>query len=104
MKKQACWRKAVKMIKYLVLGLIFAFSFLLITAGIQVGLGMLMTKEYVPGITNAYESAGTEPVQSRVDFGIQPSMFSIQNMIVWLVSLGISSGIVYAVHKYAYNK
>lgn len=92
------------MIKYLVLGLIFAFSFLLITTGIQIGLGMLMTKEYVPDITNAYEITGTEPVQSRVDFGVQPSMFSIRNMIVWLVSFGISSGIVFAVHKYSFNK
>ncbi len=92
------------MIKYLVLGLIYAFSFLLITTGIQVGLGMLMTKEYVPDMTNAYEITATEPAQSRVDFGVHPSMFSIQNMIVWLVSLGISSGIVFAVHKYAFNK
>ncbi len=93
------------MIKYLVLSLIFAFSFLLITTGIQMGLGMLMTKEYVPdNMTNAYEITGTEPAQSRVDFGVQPSIFSIQNMIVWLVSLGISSGIVFAVHKYSFNK
>ncbi|WP_425339986.1 hypothetical protein, partial [Paenibacillus ihuae] len=88
----------------LVLCLIFAFSFLLITTGIQVGLGMLMTKEYVPDMTNAYEITATDNARSRVDFGIHPSRFSAQNMIVWLVSLGISSGIVFTVHKYAFNK
>ncbi|MNE51599.1 hypothetical protein D3C80_1462340 [compost metagenome] len=92
------------MIKYIVLGLIFAVSFLLFTTGIQIGLGMLMTKEYVPNMTNAYEITAADTVRSRVDFGIHPFWFSTQNIIVWLVSLGISSGIVFSVHKYAFNK
>ncbi|MDF2649956.1 MAG: hypothetical protein K0Q73_5761 [Paenibacillus sp.] len=91
------------MLKYIALPLIFIVSFFLIQIGIQVGLGMYMTKKYVPNIINAYESTNVESHQSKVEFGSYPSGITPQKIIVWLVSLGISTAIVFLIYRYGFQ-
>lgn len=91
------------MLKYIVLPLIFVVSFFLIQISIQVGLGMYMTKKYVPDVINAYESTNGEPLQSKVEFGSYPSGITTQKIIVWLISFVISTAIVFLIYKYGFQ-
>ncbi len=90
------------MLKYIVLPLVFVVCFFVIQGGIQIGHAVYLTENYVPDLIDAYEMSNVEPLQSAVWFGSLPAPFGFYQMIVWLISLGLSSAIVFLVNRYCF--